>query len=309
MKESYLYTCFGLTWKSFDIKLPELKTLKDKSINKFDVQIMETNSKEWPLIKSNDYDTKFLNVIPNDLRLKIKGIGSFRVTNGEYIYWEKDTPSVYSQDIRTFILGSPFGALLIQKGFLVFHGNALVKDNQAIIFLGQSGSGKSTIAYGLMQKGWKLIADDLVALDNRGYVLPGIKRIKLWEDAINAFNIDINQLQKCRKNLNKYLVAGSEIKEEINPKKLKSIFVLTQKQEIEILSKNLVTPVTNEKDKFIYLRNNIYRPRFVRALGKEGLNFLAISKLLSNLPVQLVPNILGISKMQNFLESINLLSY
>ena len=49
-------------------------------------------------------------MIPNDLRLKINGIGSFRVTNGEYIYWEKDTPSVYSQDIRTFILGSPFGA-------------------------------------------------------------------------------------------------------------------------------------------------------------------------------------------------------
>ena len=116
-------------------------------------------------------------------------------------------------------------------------------------------------------------------------------------------------MQKCRKNLNKYLIAGSQIKEEINPTKLKSIFVLTQKQEIESFSKNIVTPVINEKDKFIYLRNNIYRPRFVRALGKEGLNFLAISKLLSNLPVHLVPNILGISKMQNFLESINLLSY
>ena len=284
-------------------------TLRDKNINKFDVRIMEANSKEWPLIKPNDYDTSFLNIIPNDLRIKIDGIGSFRVTNGENIYWEKDKPSVFLQDIRTFLLGSPFGALLIQKGFLVFHGNALVKDNQAITFLGSSGRGKSTIAYGLMKKGWKLIADDLVVLDSRGYVMPGIRRIKLWEDAINAFNLDINQLQKCRKNLNKYLIIGKDIEEEINPTKLKSIFVLTQRQHIKSPSNNLVIPVKSDQNKFICLRNNLYRPRFARALGKEGLNFLAISKLLNNLPVYLMPNILGISKMQNFLESINLLSY
>ena len=141
-------------------------------MNNFDVTISEDINNEWPSIKFGDYDTQTLKVAPNDLRLKINNIASFRVINGKEILWKKEKSSVGFQDIRTFLLGSPFGALLIQKDFLVFHGNALVKNGKAIMFLGHSGVGKSTIAYGLMNSGWKLIADDLVVLNKEGYVLP-----------------------------------------------------------------------------------------------------------------------------------------
>ena len=176
----------------------------ERSIKEFDVSISQDIDDDWPSIENGIYDTNTLKIAPNDLRLKIHNIASFIVTEGKKIVWKKEKPHVDLQDIRTFLLGSPFGALLIQKGFLVFHGNALVKDGKAVIFLGNSGSGKSTIAYGLMKSGWKLLADDLVVLSSNGNVLPGVRRIKLWEDAVKSYKIDIEKLQRCRGNFRRW---------------------------------------------------------------------------------------------------------
>ena len=306
MSKSFLYSAFGLTWNSIDLKLPELSEVKNN--NHFDVTISHDNNTEWPKIKSSDYDTQTLKIASNDLRLIINNVASYRVVNGKEIFWKKEKSSVGSQDVRTFLLGSPFGALLIQKDFLVFHGNALVKDGKAVMFLGHSGVGKSTIAYGLMNSGWKLIADDLVVLNKEGYVLPGVRRIKLWEDAMKAYKLDITQFPRCRKNLNKYLITGNNIDEAINPSKLHSIYILNDRKKIDSYSKDLVIPIKSQKEKILFLRNHTFRPRFVRALGKEGLNFLAISRFVDVMPLYIVPNIMGITRMLDFLSRINLIN-
>ena len=306
MSKSFLYSAFGLIWNSIDLKLPELSAIKNN--DNFDVTISQDINNEWPSIKFSDYDTHNLKVAPNDLRLKINNIASFRVVNGKEIFWKKEKSSVGFQDIRTFLLGSPFGALLIQKDFLVFHGNALVKNGKAIMFLGHSGVGKSTIAYGLMNSGWKLIADDLVVLNKEGYVLPGVRRIKLWEDAMKAYKLDTSQFPRCREKINKYLITGNYIDEAINPSKLNSIYILNDIKKADSLSKDLVIPIKSQKEKILFLRNHTFRPRFVRALGKEGLNFIAIAKFVDIMPVNIIPNIMGIKKMIDFLSKINLLN-
>ena len=191
MKESISYSAFGLIWNSSDLDIPELPKI-ERSIKEFDVSISQDIGDDWPSIENGIYDTNTLKIAPNDLRLKIHNIASFRVTEGKRLYGKKK-PHVDLEILERF--GFPFGALLIQKGFLVFHGNALVKDGKAVIFLGNSGSGKSTIAYGLMKSGWKLLADDLVVLSSNGNVLPGVRRIKLWEDAVKSYKIDIEKLK------------------------------------------------------------------------------------------------------------------
>ena len=47
----------------------------------------------------------------------------------------------------------------------VFHASAICKGNQSVLFLGGSGSGKSTISALLMANGYDLLADDFVPLD------------------------------------------------------------------------------------------------------------------------------------------------
>ena len=199
----YLYEAFNLNIVSIDLSLPSLFEKNDSIKDK--VYIKEDKSCFWPTLVKSKFDNYYLKFSPNDFRLHVEGIGKFRVFNGEFIFWEKLNENVSNQDITAFLLGSALGALLIQRKILVFHGNALVKGNKAVVCIGHSGNGKSTMAFSLLRNGWKLIADDLVALSKDGYLLPGIPSIKLWADAVKEFRLDINTLRPVRKGMKKYL--------------------------------------------------------------------------------------------------------
>ena len=166
-----------------------------------------------------------------DLRLTVEGIGRFRVHNGEKIAWQRTDQSVSDQDLRTFLLGSAIGALMIQRGMLVLHGNALERDGQAIVCLGQSGAGKSTLAYALMQQGWRLLADDLVAITPESQVLPGIPRIKLWHDAAKAFGLKPDALPPIRQGMQKYSLLGEAIERAVQPSPLKAMYLIQQQRQ------------------------------------------------------------------------------
>jgi hypothetical protein len=62
------------------------------------------------------------------------------------------------------------------------HGGSVVIDDQAWVFIGDSGVGKSTTARVLVERGAKLIADDLTLIDQaKRCVLPGCPAVRLWE--------------------------------------------------------------------------------------------------------------------------------
>ena len=67
-------------------------------------------------IPDSKFNTPFLRIIENDLRISIEGIGDFRVHNGNEITL-KDKIIQDPNDLSTFILGSVLGALLIQRIF------------------------------------------------------------------------------------------------------------------------------------------------------------------------------------------------
>ncbi len=61
--------------------------------------------------------------------------------------------------------GSAMLLLRHLRGEMALHGAAIAKDGRALLLLGRSGDGKSTLAHALTQDhGWELLADDAVAL-------------------------------------------------------------------------------------------------------------------------------------------------
>lgn len=57
---------------------------------------------------------------------------------------------------------------------IVFHGCALInKDNEIIIGLGQSGSGKSVLINVAIQNGWKLLSTEQTVIDNNMFIFKG----------------------------------------------------------------------------------------------------------------------------------------
>jgi hypothetical protein len=249
-----------------------------------------------------------------DLRLTVEGIGRFRITDGVRIAWHRQHSGVSDQDIRTFLLGSAVGALLIQRGMLVLHGNALEKDGQAIVCLGHSGAGKSTLAYALMQQGWRLLADDLVAVNGEGMVLPGIPRIKLWHDAAKAFGLDPASLPPIREGMNKYLLMGEALQrapQAAGPQAaaLQAVYLIHQQRHGEPEEKEAtIRRIQRQQAATLRLRNQAFRPRFVRGLGQEGANFMALARLQQRVPLAALPLPAGIGAMQRWLADQDLLT-
>jgi hypothetical protein len=301
---------FGLIWHSPALHIPELpeRLVEPGSGNVAAIAIAPEEPVGWLGLLPGPHDTPFLQMGRGDLRLTVDDIGSFRITGGDRIAWHRAHPGVSDQDICTFLLGSAVGALLIQRGILVLHGNALEKDGQAIVCMGHSGAGKSTLAYALMQQGWRLLGDDLVTVTPDGLVLPGIPRIKLWHDAAKAFGLDPAVLPPIRQGMNKYLLMGEAVQRATEAVPLQALYLIHQRRhDTPDPDASRITRITSQKAAVLRLRNQAFRPRFVRGLGQEGLNFMALARLQSRVPLASLPLPAGIAAMQDWLEQQDLL--
>lgn len=72
---------------------------------------------------------------------------------------------------------------LSRHGRLVLHACAVEMDGTAIGFIGRSGSGKSTLAAACCRRGYRLVADDALALtidDGRPVAWPTADGVRLW---------------------------------------------------------------------------------------------------------------------------------
>ena len=86
-------------------------------------------------------------------------------------------------DTFTYLLGPLLGFVLRQRGVICLHASLVAVDGQALALLGPVGSGKSTTAAALAQRGYAILSEDVapVAQTVDGFVAhPGYFRIRLW---------------------------------------------------------------------------------------------------------------------------------
>jgi hypothetical protein len=308
------YFAFGLSFESHNLTIPELSNTPvdltgQSGINSTDVVIKAEDPNQWPHLPLFDEQEPELRITHGELQLAVEDVGHFRITHGNRIAWSRWSPSVGDQDIRSYLLGSALGALLIQRGMLVLHGNALTKNGQAIVCVGDSGAGKSTLAYALMQAGWGLLADDLVAITPDGIVLPGVQRIKLWLDAVEAFGLDPAQLTPIQAGVDKFQLSGDSIQAARFGVPLKVCYVLPDDEPADRPDQATIRsiPLASDREAMATLLANVFRPQFVEGLGMQGSNFLAIAALMRKIPQYhlIIPG--GISHLSERLAGFDLL--
>lgn len=145
--------------------------------------------------------------VPGRLQFLVPDVGRFLVSNGTDILVDPATCASES-DVRLFLLGSAFGALLHQRGVLPLHASTVRVGNHYAAFLGNSGDGKSTQAAVLHQAGYSHAGDDICPVtpdgDDAACADLGFTRMKLWEDTIRFLQIDQRGLQRSDFDRNKY---------------------------------------------------------------------------------------------------------
>jgi len=72
--------------------------------------------------------------------------------------------------------------------FLILHAAALEKNGCAVIMPGRPGSGKSTLTAGLVNRGWRLLSDELtlIAINDGGHVVGLARPISLKNESIEV---------------------------------------------------------------------------------------------------------------------------
>lgn len=215
---------------------------------------------------------------PGVVWLHIPNVGHFLVEQGRRIV-VAPAPGVDGQTLELYLLGNVFGALLHQRGYLVLHGNVLVREGRAIAICGHSGAGKSTLSAALVTfAGYSLVSDDLCVLNAQGQVQPGYPELKLWRDIVETLALPVADMQPVRAQLEKYSWPLQE-RFEADPVVLDAIYVLGTDNRAGEPTIEAVQGMA----KLNPLKAQIYRRHLVEPLGLTKAHFMLTGKLLGQL--------------------------
>ena len=124
--------------------------------------------------------------------LDVPGVARYLVSAGALITFDRASNSG-DEEVTRFLRMTPLAALFFQRCSLAFHAAAASPPSlqkgqaenegksRAILIAGDSGAGRSTLLAALLQRGWRLLADELavVEVDEGGHivVLPSFPEI------------------------------------------------------------------------------------------------------------------------------------
>jgi len=173
------YSVFGLTVRS-ELDLPELFPAEHSGDPDVVVRIATLAEPERAPGLTGQGDT---------LLLTIPKVARYFIRAGREILVEPEA-AVPERNVRLYLLGSAFGALLHQRGLLPLHANAVEIDGKAVAFMGESGAGKSTLATWFHDRGFRVIADDVCVVqfghDGEVRACPGLPRLRLGQEVLEA---------------------------------------------------------------------------------------------------------------------------
>ncbi|MEL6927310.1 MAG: hypothetical protein AAFO95_01590 [Cyanobacteria bacterium J06600_6] len=157
----------------------------------------------------------------------VQDTGLYIITDGNKIVFIPAS-GVTQEMVGFYAVGTVMSILLYQRKFLVLHGSVLNVEGEAVIFLGNSGDGKSTIAAALHSAGYKLINDDVAPVtlgEQPASLQPGFPQIKMSLETSQALGYDFESLPMIHPRSDK---RGYRPKENFShlPLNIRRIYVL-----------------------------------------------------------------------------------
>ncbi len=263
------YIAFGLHIAS-EIACPELLA---GDASPLDITIRRGSvprELEKPQVREANYQ-----IADGQFLLDIENVARYLVCEGEEITIE---PYAHAADgsVRLFLLGSAFGALLYQRGSWPLHGSAIADERGAVLFVGASGNGKSTLAGIFQQRGFQVLADDVcaIAVNDAGeaQLWPAYPRLKLLADAVAALGGDLDELGDRRNTFDKYELPLERF--SADPVRVRAVYALHAAPQDEVRLESLMG-----FEVFRELIANTYRLRFLSGMQLESRHFFQAQAL------------------------------
>jgi hypothetical protein len=218
----------------------------------------------------------------NGLQLDVEDVGRFRIENGRDVTIDP-AANASERNLRAYLLGSAFGALLHQRGLLPLHANAVVVAGSAFAFVGRSGAGKSSLAGWFQDRGHAVLADDVcaVAFDEAGAPLvePGVPRLRLWQDALERAGHDPAALERSFDAMDKFDMPARN--PAAAPAPLAGCYWLDEPDDAAPMT---IERLTGARAAHV-LVSNTYRGHFSTLLGRTAPHLRLCAEVARRLPV------------------------
>jgi hypothetical protein len=265
-------TLFGLSVRS-ELPLPGFAAASGETEGAVEIRFgsVDAPTADWAEARGEDF------------LLDIEAVGRFRVSGGREIVIDAK-PGASERNIRVYLLGSAFGALLHQRGLVPLHANAVEIGGKAVAFSGRSGAGKSTLAAWFADRGHRVLCDDVCAIgfDQAGMPIawPGVPRLRLWQDAIERSGRSAASFERSFDDHDKYDVPTG-VAPAAEPLPLGACYMLAEAGEGEAPAIERLSGVAAAEA----LIANTYRGRFVQLIGATERHLRDCLRIVSKVPV------------------------
>lgn len=202
---THWYRIFGLAVRS-EITLPEAAENLDPSAapgDFVDIRLGPTPS----ALPGGAILSSWMEIDADECLYHFEDICRIHVAAGRRIVIEQ-FPGVPDGDVRAFLFGSGFAAIVHQRKLMPLHISAVRAPVGTIAFTGPSGAGKSTLAAAVAKyNSWPVVCDDLAVIDpgDATFALNiGARRKKLWRDAITALDYNSRPMDRDVSRIDKF---------------------------------------------------------------------------------------------------------
>ncbi len=200
---SKLYHVFGTVLES-DIELPELPAALRHEVPDWSCHARAAASSDTPspssriqwLHRSHGEDGRVWIAVGrrgSGYVIRVPRIAEFAIAaDGSRIQWQC-VRGLPPHTLRHLLLDHVLPRVLDLRGALVLHAGAVATSAGAVLLLGGSGRGKSTLTTSLAQRGFEILGDDVIVLrmiDGCWHAVPSYPGLRLWSDSADRLLAD-----------------------------------------------------------------------------------------------------------------------
>ncbi len=201
--------------------------------------------------------------------------------------WGSFQPPLSKEDLATYFLGPVMGFILRKRHRTSLHASAVEFQGRALAFSGDAGAGKSTTAAALALRGFGVLSEDIVPLqesDGEFLAVPGYPRVCLWPDSVEKLLGAAEALPQLTEIWEKRYLAldGKPGKFAIEPLPLGVIYLFAERSEdpsaprIEAMS---------PREALLELVKNTYM-NWLLDREQRAMEFDVLSRLVGKIPVR-----------------------
>jgi len=276
-----IYSIHGLIFSSEQkLSLPEVPKSGNIDVS---ISFSNINSSSLKLSDSSANTVFFKSIDPQNILISIPKIAKFQVIDGNTIFIDPYNQSLENWPaIELYLFGSIIGIILSQRNLFAFHSNAVLIKNKGVLIAGDSGVGKSTTAAIFQQKGYEVLCDDIVVVNEDLCINGEFPKIKLWSDSLDKLNIPHSNLDPVATQEGKFHYPLTRQKKAKHVQiEISHFYILSTSNELKTIKMKAIKGV----NQFQALLSNTYRNEFIAGLGIQKHHLDICSKLAEKISI------------------------